>query len=83
MNKPGISLIEELQLPVIYQGDEPTAVVLDIRLFQALIERLGELEDEELFSDPEVIEGLREGHADYLAGKVSSFEDVVRELGLE
>ena len=59
------------------------AVVVDIRLFQALIDRLEELEDQELFSDPEIIAQLEAAQADHLAGRVVSYEDALKQLGLE
>ena len=75
------SVIKEL--PTVYKYGEPTAVVVDIKLFRSLLYRLQELEDQKLFSDPEVIAGLQAGQYDYLAGRMTSFEDVVKELGLE
>lgn len=75
------SVIEEL--PTVYKYGEPTAVVVDIKLFRLLLDRLQELEDQELFSDPEIIAGLQAGQDDYLAGRMTSLEDVVKELGLE
>lgn len=71
------------ELPTIYRYGEPTAVVVDIKLFRFLLDKLQELEDQKLFSDPEVIAGLQAGQDDYLAGRMTSLEDVVRELGLE
>jgi hypothetical protein len=75
------SVIKEL--PTVCKYGEPTAVVVDIKLFRLLLDRLQELEDQKLFSDPEVIAGLQAGQDDYLAGRMTSFEDVVKELGLE
>ena len=75
------SLVEEL--PMVYRYGEPTAVVVDIKLFQFLLDRLQDLEDQELFSDSEVMAGLQAGQDDYLAGRMTSLEDVVKELGLE
>ncbi len=75
------SVIKEL--PTVYKYGEPTAVVVDIKLFRLLLDRLQELEDQTLFSDPEVIAGLQAGQNDYLAGRMTSLEDVVKELGLE
>ena len=74
------SVIKEL--PTVYKYGEPTAVVVDIKLFRLLLDRLQELEDQKLFSDPEVIAGLQAGQGDYLAGRMTSFEDVVKELGI-
>jgi hypothetical protein len=74
------SAIEEL--PTVYKCGEPTAVVVDIKLFRLLLDRLQELEDQELFSDPEIIAGLQAGQDDYLAGRMTSLQDVIRELGL-
>ena len=70
------------ELPIVYRYGEPTAVVVDIKLFRSLLYRLQELEDQKLFSDPEVIAGLQAGQDDYLAGRMTSFEDVVKELGI-
>lgn len=58
-------------------------MVVDIRLFQALIDRLDELEVRKLFSDPEIIARLEAARADHLAGRVVSFEDALKQLGLE
>jgi len=71
------------ELPTVYKYGEPTAVVVDIKLFRLLLDRLQELEDQKLFSDPEVIAGLQAGQDDYLAGRMTSLEDVIKELGLE
>ncbi len=71
------------ELPVVYEGGEPTAVLIDIEVFELLLKRLEELEDHELFSDPEVIARLREAREDHLAGRVTSHANLVRELGLE
>jgi len=75
------SVIKEL--PTVYKHGEPTAVVVDIKLFRVLLDRLEELEGRELFSDPEIIAGLQAGQDDYLAGRMTSLEDVIKELGLE
>ena len=71
------------ELPVVYEGGKPTAVLIDIEVFDLLLERLGELEDRELFNDPKVIARLREAREDHLAGRVTSHADLIRELGLE
>ena len=71
------------ELPVVYEGGEPTAVLIDIKVFELLLKRLEELEDHELFSDPEVIARLREAREDHLARRVTSHANLVRELGLE
>ena len=71
------------ELPVVYEGGEPTAVLIDIKVLDLLLERLEELDDRELFSDPEVIVRLRKAREDHLAGRVTSHADLVRELGLE
>ena len=71
------------ELPVVYEGGEPTAVLIDIEVFDLLLERLGALEDRELFNDPKVIARLRRAREDHLAGRVTSHADLVRELGLE
>jgi len=74
------SLIREL--PVVYEGGEPTAVLIDIKVFDLLLERLEELEDRELFKDPKVIARLRRAREDHLAGRTTSHADLIRELGL-
>jgi hypothetical protein len=71
------------ELPVVYEGGEPTAVLIDIKVFQLLLKRLEELEDRELFNDPKVIARLRKAREDHLAGRVTSHANLVRELGLE
>jgi len=71
------------ELPTIYKYGEPMAVVVDIKLFQILLDRLEELEDRDLFSDPEIIAGLQAGQDDYLAGRMTSLEAVIKDLGLE
>jgi len=71
------------ELPVVYEGGEPTAVLIDIEVLDLLLERLEELDDRELFSDPKVIVRLRKAREDHLAGRVTSHAELVRELGLE
>jgi hypothetical protein len=70
------------ELPVVYERGEPTAVLIDIEVLDLLLERLEELEDRELFSDPKVIAHLRKAREDHLAGRVTSHADLIRELGL-
>jgi len=43
------------ELPVIYEKGAPKAAVIDIKLLEALLERLDELEEKELLDDPKVI----------------------------
>ena len=69
--------------PVVYQAGKPTSVIVDIGLFQYFLDKLVDWEDQELFSDPEVIAGLQAGQADLEAGRVISMADLVRELGVE
>jgi len=71
------------ELPVVYEGGEPTAVLIDIKVLDLLLERLEDLEDRELFSDPKVIARLRRAREDHLAGRITSHANLVRELGLE
>ena len=71
------------ELPVVYEGGEPTAVLIDIKVFELLLKRFEELEDHELFNDPKVIARLRKAREDHLAGRVTSHANLVRELGLE
>ena len=53
------------ELPIIFKDGKPMAVVVDIKQFQLLLDRLEELEDRELFSDPEIIAGLQAGQDDH------------------
>jgi len=69
------------ELPVVYEGGEPTAVLIDIKVLDLLLERLEDLEDRELFSDPKVIARLRRAREDHLAGRITSHANLVRELG--
>jgi len=69
------------ELPVVYEGGEPMAVLLDIKVFELLLKRLEDLEDHELLSDPKVIVRLRKAREDHLAGRVTSHANLVRELG--
>ena len=71
------------ELPVVWEGGEPTAVLIDIKVFDLILERLEELDDRELFSDPKVIVRLRKAREDHLAERVTSHANLVRELGLE
>jgi hypothetical protein len=74
-----IPWLEESQLPIVYEGNKPIAVVVEIGLFRALMRRLEELEDEELLSDSEIVAALQAGQADYLAGRTTPIEEVIRE----
>jgi hypothetical protein len=71
------------EFPLVYEGGEPTAVLVDINVFGLLLERLEELEDRELFSDPKVIARLKEAREDHLARRVTSHAELIKELGLE
>ena len=71
------------EFPLVYEGEEPTAVLVDINLFKLLLEKLEDLEDRELLSDPNVIARLKEARADHLAGRVTSHKELIEELGLE
>jgi hypothetical protein len=71
------------ELPIVYEGGEPMAVLIDIKVFELLLERLEELEDRELFNDPKVIARLKRAREDHLAGRVTSHANLVRELGLQ
>ena len=44
------------EFPLAYEGEEPTAVLIDIKVFKFLLEKLEELEDRELLGDPGVYE---------------------------
>ncbi|MFB0546364.1 MAG: hypothetical protein ACETWB_05590 [Anaerolineae bacterium] len=70
------------KFPIVYENGEPKAVMVDIEFFQLLLDRLEELEDRELLSDPEVVERLKEAREDHLAGRVTSHADLIEELGL-
>lgn len=78
-------LFEELteDLPMIYERGEPKAVVLSLQVFKALLRKLDELEERELLSDTEVVEGIRKAREDHLAGRLTSHIDLVKKLGLE
>ncbi len=67
----------------IYERGEPRAVALDLQVFRMLLERLDQLEERRLLSDPKVIKGLREAREDYLTGRLASHMGLIRELGLE
>ncbi len=83
--KPAGDLFEELSegLPLIYEQGEPKAVVLDLNVFQMLLQRLDELEERELLNDPAIVEGLQKAREDHLAGRLTSHNDLIKELGLE
>lgn len=53
-----------------------------LRLMATLLERLDELEDEMLMSDPEVLERLKEARQNHLEGRVLTHEEMLKELGL-
>ena len=57
--------------------------LVDINVFELIIKRLEELEDEALFSDPEVVMQLKEAKKDHVAGRITSHADLIRELGVE
>ena len=69
--------------PVVYQDGKPTTVLVDINVFELIIKRLEELEDEALFSDPEVVIQMEEAKKDHVAGRITSHADLIRELGVE
>ena len=71
------------ELPVIYEKGEPKAAVIDIKLLEALLERLDELEEKELLDDPKIVEGLMKAREDHLTGRITSHTDLIKELGLE
>lgn len=77
------SFIEEHNLPLVYRDGEPKAVIIDLKLLEALLEKLDEIEEREMLSDPEAIKSLQEGQADYMAGRVLSQEEALEELGLK
>jgi hypothetical protein len=81
MTEDKLALLRES--PVVYQAGKPTSVIVDIELFQYLLNRLEDCEDYDLFNDPKVIAGLQAGQADLQAGRVTSMADLVKELGLE
>jgi hypothetical protein len=70
------------ELPVIYEKGQPKAAVIEIKLLEALLERLDELEEKELLNDPEIIEGLMKARENHVAGKITSHADLIKELGL-
>ena len=69
--------------PVVYQAGKPTSVIVDLELFQYLLDRLGELEDYELFNDPEVVERLQTARQHHLAGRLITHYRLIERLGLE
>lgn len=71
------------ELPVIYEKGEPKAAVIDIKLLEVLLERLDELEENELLDNPEIVEGLMKARENHLAGRLTSHVDLIKELGLE
>lgn len=70
-------------LPVIYQNGKPISVLVDITVFEIMVNQLEKLGDEALFSDPEVVMQLKEAREDHLAGRITSHADLMRELGVE
>lgn len=83
--EPTGELLKEFteNLPVIYEKGEPTAILLDIHIFEALLQRLDALEERELLGDPEVVAGLRKAREDHLTGRLISHTNLIKELGLE
>ncbi|MEA3338486.1 MAG: hypothetical protein U9R15_00830 [Chloroflexota bacterium] len=69
--------------PLIYERGEPTAVLVDINVFELLLKKLEELEDRELFGDPKIVARLKQARQDHLAGRVTPHAELIRELGLE
>ena len=61
---------------VITRKGRPAAVVVSSEEWEALEETL------EILSDPETMEALRESEEDVAAGRVYSWDEVKRELGL-
>lgn len=61
---------------VITRNGRPTAVVLSTEEYDALEETL------EILEDDETLEALRESEEDVKAGRLSSLDQVRRELGL-
>ncbi len=81
MTEDKISLLRDS--PIVYKAGKATSVIVDIELFQYLLNRLQDCEDNELFSDATVIVDLQAGEADIQAGRVTSMADLIEELGLE
>ncbi len=71
------------ELPMIYENGQPKAVIVDIEVFEEILEYLETKEDNELFKDPKIIQRLREARADHVAGRVTSHDNLIQELGLE
>jgi antitoxin YefM len=61
---------------VITRNGKPTAVVLSTVEYDALVETL------EILQDEDTLEALRESERDVQAGRLSSLDEVRRELGL-
>lgn len=58
-------------------------MIIDLKLLEALLEKLDEIEEREMLSDPEVIKSLQEGQANREAGRVISHEELIKELGFQ
>ncbi len=69
--------------PIVYEGDTPKAVLVDIDLFIEMLRIAEEAEDREILEDPEILASLRRAREQDLAEDVRPFEELVRELGLE
>jgi hypothetical protein len=81
MTEDKLSLLRES--PVVYEAGKPTSVIVDIELFQYLLDRLEDCEDYELLGDPEVVKRLHAARRDHLAGRVTSHEDLIEKLELD
>jgi len=70
------------EFPLVYEKGEPTAVLVDINVFEFLLRRLEELDGRELFGDPEVVARLKQARQDHLTGRVTPHAELITELGL-
>lgn len=71
-------LIKEAEDEVVQitQHNIPKAALMSWEVYESLIETL------EILSDPEMMEGIRQGEKDIEDGNVYPWEDVKRELGI-
>ncbi len=64
---------------IVEKDEIPVGVFMNYHEYKQLME---ELEDLALMSDPDVIERIKEAEADYKAGRVRPFDELIEELGL-
>ncbi len=64
---------------IVEKDEIPVGVFMNYHEYKQLME---ELEDLALMSDPDVIERIKEAEADYKAGRVRPFDELIEELDL-